>query len=215
MGNQPDVILFDLMDTLVYDPFNREIPEFFGLTKDELLAEKTAGNWVSFELRERTESEFLNRFFADGRSFDHDEFRRTVREAYRWKNGMEPLLNRLRNQPVRLEAASNYPVWYRMIDDKLHLGNHLGLNYISCEMGVRKPAEEFFAYILDDLDGKPGDMLFVDDRPDNCQGASRLGIRTHRFTGVTGLLDRLSEMDLLKPAGANPQVSEATSPADD
>ncbi len=81
------VLLFDVMDTLVYNPFNREIPRFFGLTQAELLAQKHPTAWERFEKGEIDEAEYLGVYFADGRDFDHTAFLNTVRNAYRWMNG--------------------------------------------------------------------------------------------------------------------------------
>ena len=85
------VLLWDVMSTLVHDPFYEEMPEFFGMPFPDLLRTLRPGPWVEFELGRRTESEFLCDFFADGRDFDHTGFVSTVREAYRWLPGMEAL----------------------------------------------------------------------------------------------------------------------------
>ena len=45
------VLLFDVMDTLVYEPFHHEMPAFFGLSFDELMAAKHPTAWVEFEQR--------------------------------------------------------------------------------------------------------------------------------------------------------------------
>ena len=37
------VLLLDVMDTLVVDPFFHAIPEFFGITLEELLSPETSG----------------------------------------------------------------------------------------------------------------------------------------------------------------------------
>ncbi|MDA1267103.1 MAG: hypothetical protein O2816_18645, partial [Planctomycetota bacterium] len=43
------ILLLDVMSTLVVDPFYQEIPAFFGLSLDELLAQKDPRAWVDFE----------------------------------------------------------------------------------------------------------------------------------------------------------------------
>src|SRR5690606_39387774 len=71
---RPDHLLLDVMDTLVYDPFRREIPAFFGLTLPELLAQKHPTAWVRFEHGELDEEALFASFFADGRAFDGGAF---------------------------------------------------------------------------------------------------------------------------------------------
>lgn len=64
------VLVFDVMDTIVKDPFFKEIPEFFGMTMKELLAAKHPTAWVEFEKGEISEHQLFQKFFLDGRSFD-------------------------------------------------------------------------------------------------------------------------------------------------
>ena len=45
-------MLMGLMDTLVVDPFRKVMPEFFGLTLQELIAAKHPTAWVRFERAE-------------------------------------------------------------------------------------------------------------------------------------------------------------------
>ena len=92
MAEAAPLIFFDVLDTLVHNPFYREIPAFFGMTLPELLAAKHPTSWVEFELGQISEAEYLRRMFRDERQYDTAAFRATVRGAYRWIDGMEPLL---------------------------------------------------------------------------------------------------------------------------
>ena len=61
---------------------------------------------------------------------------------------------------------------------------------ISCEVGLSKPDPRIYRLCLDRL-GLPAPVtLFVDDRPDNIEGAARVGLRTLRWEGADAL-DRL------------------------
>lgn len=42
----PPVLLLDVMDTIVYDPFYLDMPRFFGITFKELLAAKHPSAWI-------------------------------------------------------------------------------------------------------------------------------------------------------------------------
>ena len=61
---------------------------------------------------------------------------------------------------------------------------------ISCEVGLTKPDPRIFRLCLDRLGLAAPATLFVDDREDNVDGATRAGLRTLRFDGLDGL-DRL------------------------
>eukprot|EP00268_Persea_americana_P025646 TRINITY_DN24982_c0_g1_i3.p1 TRINITY_DN24982_c0_g1~~TRINITY_DN24982_c0_g1_i3.p1 ORF type:complete len:104 (+),score=28.59 TRINITY_DN24982_c0_g1_i3:34-312(+) len=43
------ILLFDVMDTLVRDPFYQDVPAFFGMPMKELLETKHPTAWIEFE----------------------------------------------------------------------------------------------------------------------------------------------------------------------
>jgi HAD superfamily hydrolase (TIGR01509 family) len=178
------VLLWDVMGTLVHDPFYEEMPEFFGLSFQELLTKLQPGPWVEFELGRRTEAEFLRDFFADRRDFDHDGFVRTVRDAYRWLPGMEALLADLHASGPAMHTFSNYPEWYQMIEDRLNVSRFARWSFVSCLIGHRKPDPAAYAHVVRALEVAPEDCVFIDDRTSNCEAAREAGLRSIRFEGV-------------------------------
>lgn len=181
------IVLFDVMDTLVYDPFRHEMPAFFGTTLEGMLRDKHPRAWVEFELAERDEESFLRDFFADGRAFDHAAFRETVFGAYRLLPGIERLLGELRAAGVAMHAASNYPRWYRVIEERTALSRFLSWSFVSCELGVRKPEPRFFATVLHRLGVAPERCIFVDDLERNCIPARAIGMDVIQFHGAEPL----------------------------
>lgn len=172
-----DVLLLDVMDTLVHDPFHHAIPGFFGMTLEELFTVKHRDAWIRFEHGELTEEQYLRAFFADGRSFDHAAFAETVKAAYRWIDGVEPLLAELRDAGTPMHAMSNYPCWYRWIEERLGLGRYLEWTFVSCETGLRKPDPEAYRHAARTL-GVPAERcVFVDDRRKNVDAARAVGMR--------------------------------------
>lgn len=187
------VLLWDVMGTLVHDPFFEEMPAFFGVPFADLVRTLKRGAWVDFELGRRTELEFLNDFFADGRGFDHRGFVRTVRDAYRWLPGMEALLEELHADGHPMHAFSNYPVWYQMIEERLRVSRFASWSFVSCLMGLRKPEPAAYEHVLRELGASPGQCIFVDDRASNCEAAAQAGIHAIRFEGVEPLREALRE----------------------
>ncbi|HEY8430130.1 MAG TPA: HAD-IA family hydrolase, partial [Sandaracinaceae bacterium] len=170
------VLLFDVMGTLVHDPFFEEIPSFFGMTLEELVAAKHPSAWVRFEHGELDEDALLASFFADAREFDRRAFERTVRSAYRWLDGIEPLLAELRARGVPMHALSNYPCWYRWIEEELGVSRYVAWSFVSCETGVRKPDPEAYLHASRTLGVPPERCVFVDDRAVNCDAARAIGM---------------------------------------
>ena len=44
-------LLLDVMSTLVYEPFFKEVPSFFGMSLTDLIPLLKKGAWVDFELK--------------------------------------------------------------------------------------------------------------------------------------------------------------------
>ncbi len=191
------VILFDVMDTLVYNPFAKEEPAFFGVTHEELLRRKHPTSWVEFEVGRITEAEYFRRYFADGSHFDEDEFRQCIRAAYRWVPGMEEMISDLRSRGISMHTLSNYPVWYRDIEDKLRVSRYVPWTFVSCRTGVRKPSREAYFGAAAAL-GRPLEMcLLIDDNEENCEGAEAVGMPAIPFHGADGLQGKLIRLGLL------------------
>ena len=195
----PSIILWDVMDTLVRDPFFTHMAPFFGLSFEDLLRRKHPTTWREFELGNVDEEVLYAQFFADGTRIDGPAFKRHVREAYQWIDGIEPLLAELKAGGVAMYALSNYPSWYRLIDERLELSRYLELRFISCETKVRKPAPEAYLGAARSLGRRPDECLFVDDRAENCQAAERVGMPALQFRGDTAALrDGLRGLGLIR-----------------
>lgn len=190
------VVLWDVMDTLVVDPFSKVMPDFFGLTLDGLIAAKHPTAWVRFERAELDEKSFLATFFKDGRSFDHDAFKARVRDAYAWVPGMQDVLRSLAEQGLGMHTLSNYPSWYTWIEERLGLSRYLSWSFVSCHTGVRKPDRAAYENALARLECAPADCVFIDDRAQNCEAARAVGMQAIEFTGdatkLEGELSRLT-----------------------
>ncbi len=191
------ILLFDVMGTLVDEPFTTVVPEFFGMSLEELIAAKHPSAWAEFETGELDEATLLTRFFRDGRAFDHAGLAAAMRGAYRWIDGMEALLAELSGAGFAIHALSNYPVWYEWIEESLELSRFLEWDFVSCRTGVRKPDPRAFTGAVAALGVAPAECLFVDDREVNCAAARRSGLDAIRFAGELGLRRELERRGLV------------------
>ncbi|KVI07570.1 HAD-like domain-containing protein [Cynara cardunculus var. scolymus] len=178
------VLLFDIMDTIVRDPFNHDIPAFFGMSMKELLECKHPTAWIEFEKGLIDEMELERIFFKDGRHFDL--------EGYSYLEGVEELLCALKDNGYEMHAFTNYPIWYRMIEDKLKLSSYLSWTFCSCIIGKRKPDPDFYSEVLKHLDTEPKNCVFVDDRIKNVDAAKETGINGIQFKNADSLRHDLS-----------------------
>ena len=197
MSDRP-TLLFDVMGTLVYDPFEVEVPRALGMTFSEVLAAKHPTAWVEFEHGDLTEAEFLPQFFADGRWYDHAALLASFADHYRLLDGIEPLLVDLAREGLRPQLLSNYPTWWRKVEAATGLARWCDWRFVSCATRLRKPDPEAFLRATRELDVTPSACLFVDDVAKNVASAARLGMRTHLFRGAAGLREALARLRVLR-----------------
>lgn len=186
MSDGPTVLLLDVMDTLVRDPF-WDIPTFFGQPFEEIWQGKDPASWIDFELGRIDSDTFLRTFWTDGRDYDRAAFAALFRDGYRWIDGIEPLLAELHAAGVEMHALSNYPSWYHWIEERLEPSRYLSWSFVSCDVGVRKPDAGAYTGPAERLGRPTSDFLFVDDRGRNCKGAAAVGMPAIKFVGAEPL----------------------------
>lgn len=196
---QVRVVCFDLMDTLVVDPFREALEAGAGMPLDQLLRRRNPDAWPAFEAGHIAETEFTARLLPD-EGFDHAAFTRARREGYAMVPGMRELLDALAGR-ARRWLASNYPVWVDEVLDRFALLQRLEGVTVSCREGVRKPHPAFFERLAQQTGQPASGCLLVDDRVDNCAAAEDAGLRAHRFDGAQGLARRLRAEGLDLGAG--------------
>ena len=99
-----------------------------------------------------------------------------------------------------MHALSNYPCWYRLIEERLQLSRYVAWSFVSCETGVRKPAPEAYLHASRTLNVAPERCLFVDDRERNCDAARAVGMDAIVFRSAEQLRQELARRELLSPA---------------
>jgi HAD superfamily hydrolase (TIGR01509 family) len=186
------VILWDVMGTLVHDPFYVEVPQFFRMRLDQLIAVLHPGTWVRFEQGVIDEAQLIREFFADRRAFDGAGLKAAMRSAYRLLPGVEALLQHLHAMRVPMHTLSNYPPWYELVEEAVGLSRWVQWTFVSCKMGVRKPALAAYEAALEGLGIPPSACLFIDDRDVNCEGARAVGMQAIRFTSAAALEPELA-----------------------
>ncbi|KAI4350154.1 hypothetical protein L6164_010663 [Bauhinia variegata] len=190
------ILLFDIMDTIVRDPFYQDIPAFFGMSFEELIECKHPTAWMEFEKGIIDEMELARKFFKDGRHFDLEGLKTCMRSGYSFVEGIKQLLVALKQNNYEMHAFTNYPIWYQLIEDKLTLSKYLSWTFCSCTAGKRKPDPEFYREVLRHLQVNAPNCIFIDDRLKNVETAIEVGIRGVHFKNANSLRQELSLMGI-------------------
>ncbi|XP_047268820.1 flavin mononucleotide hydrolase 1, chloroplatic isoform X5 [Capsicum annuum] len=220
------ILLFDVMDTIVHDPFYHDVPNFLRqilviyecrillrlrMPMKELLECKHPTAWIEFEKGLITEEELTRKFFKDGRSVDMEGLKNCMRRGYSYLEGVEGLLNSLKENGYEIHAFTNYPIWYQMIEDKLKLSNYLSWTFCSCMFGKRKPDPDFYSEVVKHLGVEASNCIFVDDRMRNVEAAIELGLKGLQFENADLLRKDLSLLGVDISTNESQELTECSS----
>lgn len=190
-------VAFDIMDTLLYDPFREALLAATGLSLAELRTRRDPALYPAFERGELTEEEYWARHRAAGLEVDPAAFHRVRRAGLSWLPGMQELVATLAGRVHRV-TASNYPVWIEELAAG-PLAGHLDEVLASHHLGVRKPEAAFYARLLARLDLPPHAVAFLDDREENVLAAEAAGLPAHRFVDAVTARAWLTELGVAAP----------------
>ena len=157
----------------------------------QLLQQKHPTAWVQFETGVITEEELIKSFFLDDRPVDRHGLVEMMVDSYRYIEGMEPLLKTLSDAGYEVHACSNYPIWYKYIEEKLEISKYLDWTYISCEghmKGFHKPSAQCFQTVLKHSGRPASQHIFIDDRNQNVHAAREAGLTGILFQGDASTL---------------------------
>jgi putative hydrolase of the HAD superfamily len=195
-------VFFDIGGVLGTNGWDHEqraaAAEHFGLDSDfEPRHHEVVGDWemglvsldeylgitVFYEPRSFSRSEFVDFMKEQSQPFPESlEIVRRLRE----RRGLE--LMTLNNEAEELNT-------YRI--EHFRLCDVFDAFLTSCWLGARKPSRRIFHRAIGIVQAPPGDILFVDDRPQNLSPAHTLGIQTLHYTGPETLEAGLREHGLL------------------
>jgi putative hydrolase of the HAD superfamily len=134
-----------------------------------------------------------------GRAFDESRLPAIIRhEVELWNDFDERVLSwaaHLQARGFRTAILSNLPQplgeELRATPGFLDPFDHLTFSY---ELGVVKPQPEIYRHSIEGLGVNPSEVLFLDDRPDNVEGARATGMHSEVFSTweafLEGALDR-------------------------
>lgn len=177
----PRAVAFDLMDTVLRDPFREALEAAVGLPLGEIMAARDPEAYPRLERAEISEDEYWACYTDAGLEVDVDAFHAARRAGYVWLTGMRELLDDLADRVLRV-AASNYPYWVEELTGGGGLlAGRFEQVWASCHLGARKPEPEFYRRLLGALGLPPAAVVFVDDREVNVEAARAAGLRGVRF----------------------------------
>ena len=192
----PRTLIFDVMSTLVVDPFFTEVPIAFGCSIAEFVRGRSRSAWPAFERNELTETEFFQQFFGDSWPQLGPKMRQCITQSYVYIAGVEEMLAELNEHPgvEHCVLLSNYPSWFSLVEQQLVLSRYFSHSFVSYQLGLRKPDPQAYLAVTESLGVDNSNCVFIDDRAENCTAATALGMDSIRSENVDLLRAELAQL---------------------
>ena len=163
-------------------PYEKVREIYFSDTNDKVdLGEITMDKFYEYVLDtlqiSRDKKHLLEEVFYERAYIDEDLLKQIVEMSREYKIGL----------------LSNYSNDLRpRIEKEWAIGSVFDEIIISCEVGMIKPDPAIFNLMLDRLDVKADESVFIDDRIKNIDGAKKIGLHTIFFTSREQALEKLA-----------------------
>jgi putative hydrolase of the HAD superfamily len=166
-------------------PIRRRAAEVFGLEWDEFEARhKSLEN--GFDTALLTLDQYMDQaIFQKSRPFSREKLKEFMySQSLPHPEVISIVADLAREARYFLATLNNEPLelnQYRI--EKFGLRQYFGAFFSSSFLGVAKPDPAIYRRALLITQRSPGECLFIDDRTDNLESASQLGIRTLHYQG--------------------------------
>jgi putative hydrolase of the HAD superfamily len=115
------------------------------------------------------------------------------RAAYSPRTDMFSLVARLKKNGYRTALLSNAEVSAMQFFDELRY-DMFDVAVFSCAEGMIKPDRKIYEVTVARLGCQPGQAVFIDDRPENINGAKQAGLKTILFGSTDQVKSELSRL---------------------
>ena len=88
--------------------------------------------------------------------------------------------------------------WSNFLRSKYEINRYFKVVVISGEVGYRKPDKKIYEILLEKTDANPEEIIFVDDKLENLNSASEMGIHTIRFIRNKSKIPYCSDFEITK-----------------
>ena len=197
-------IIFDLGNVILTNDWHYECPEkdkefsdYFFISNDNM--EKGWGKfWPDFKLGEITEEEFWRGFLeiSGAKLIDIEKAKEIYRKYQLEIEGMPELVRKLKNDYTLVALTNIGKEWLTFKLEKFSLQNTFDPIISSCHSGIAKPNPEIYDILVEKLQRKPEECIFIDDKESNLIPARKLGITTILFTNQEELEKKLKTLNI-------------------
>jgi len=203
LQNKIKAVILDIGRVLVEVNLSKGIFKFITLEEDttdlKILDSLLNDNvFIDFSKGKITPVEFYNNF-VDKTNIDlpYDDF------IFHWQNIFAPIagmeeLTELLSKKYEIGILSDIDIlhWQRL-KNELKIFKKAAKPTLSYEVGYMKPEREIYNIAAKNVNQKPENCLFIDDREPNVKGAIEAGMHAIQFRGVEKLKADLAQLGII------------------
>jgi putative hydrolase of the HAD superfamily len=157
-----------------------------------------------FESGHMSAGEFVDQVLARcGLALSHDEFQEVWQDIFWLNESVAALVEHLDGRGYTLLLGSNTNVIHatyfrRRFASTLDRFDHLILSH---EVGCMKPDARFYEACVAAAGVEASECVFIDDMPENVEGARNVGLLAVQYVDTPGLIAELRRLGVKVPAG--------------
>lgn len=155
--------------------------------------------WIMLDAGEITDEEAVKR--VSSRIPQYSEQVKTAMD--KWHSiltpieGMPDLIEDLKEKDYKIYLLSNTSLRFFNYYNKVDMFRHFDGYLISAKERLLKPDPAIYRRLLTKFNLKSSECLFIDDLPQNIEGAKKVGFRAHLFRGSKTLRNYLKEESII------------------
>jgi putative hydrolase of the HAD superfamily len=194
-------VVFDVGNVLwFYEPFHQDLfqawGKLVGQTGEELYAEFEQV-YQEFQKDESGYQVWLNNLNGDVDSTYADELLKgLINKHFRHylNEDLLEMIPQLKSQHIIVGCLSNTENYMAKFHQMLNREVRFDFQILSYAVEARKPEEEIYQQVFNYVDFAPSEVLFIDDKQENIDGAKEIGLVTHHYQSLDRVFERLAEI---------------------
>lgn len=196
-----DTIIFDLSEVQLTGlvGVEKRLAPLLNIKEGDVLKKLSGEELVSFFHGQITEEEYLSKIVQKNKwNIDNNKLKRIIRENFKEIEGTKAIIEELKSAGYKLGLLSVHgKEWIDYISKKFDYETLFHSISYSYEVSISKPDIMAYQILLDKLDSRPENTIFIDDSERNLIPARELGIKTILFTNAGELRTSLVEINVL------------------
>lgn len=109
-------------------------------------------------------------------------------------NQLLDFIPKLKNKHKIVGCLSNTENFIKRFHLKLDKKVDFDFQILSYQVGARKPEKEIYQEIFKYVDFEPTEVLFIDDKKENVQGAREVGLNARHYTNSDKIISQLEKI---------------------